>query len=51
MKKLLRMVTWTAVLAGVVALPILIKRKMDESVRNSENVRYDTNDYISESGL
>lgn len=51
MKQLLKLVTWTAILAGVVALPILIKKKMDETVRDNENIRYDINDYISESGL
>ncbi|MEI7907578.1 MAG: hypothetical protein WCI84_09520 [Bacteroidota bacterium] len=51
MKQLLKVVKWTAIIAGVVAIPFLIKKKMNESERNSENVRYDTNDYISESGL
>ncbi len=51
MKNLLNVVKWAAIIAGVVAIPILLKRKMDETKRNSENVRYDTNDYISESGL
>lgn len=51
MNKLLTVVKWTAIIAGLVAIPILIKKKMDESEENDENVRYDTNDYISESGL
>lgn len=51
MNKLLKVVKWTAIIAGVIAIPILIKKKMDENEKNNENVRYDTNDYISESGL
>lgn len=51
MKQLLNVIKWTAIIAGIVAIPILVKKKMDDIERNSENVRYDTNDYISESGL
>lgn len=51
MKQLLTVVKWTAIIAGVVAIPILMKKKMEEMERDSENVRYDTNDYISETGL
>ncbi|MFA5833875.1 MAG: hypothetical protein WDA22_10410 [Bacteroidota bacterium] len=51
MKQLLKVVKWTAIIAGVVAIPILIKKRIEKSERDSENVRYDTNDYISESGL
>lgn len=51
MKKLLTIVKWTAIVAGVIAIPILVKRKMDEAELDRENIRYDTNDYISESGL
>lgn len=51
MKKLLTIVKWTAIVAGVIAIPILVKQKMDEAERDRENIRYDTNDYISESGL
>lgn len=51
MNKLLKVVKWTAIIAGVIAIPILIKKKMEENEKNDENVRYDTNDYISESGL
>lgn len=51
MKKLLNIVKWTAIVAGVIAIPILIKKKMDEAERDEESIRYDTNDYISESGL
>ncbi|NUN70478.1 MAG: hypothetical protein HUU02_12280 [Bacteroidetes bacterium] len=51
MRQLLKVVKWTAIIAGVVAIPILLKKRMDETERNRENVRYDTNDYISENGL
>jgi hypothetical protein len=51
MKKLLSVIKWTAIVAGVIAIPILLKKKMDEMEQNKENIRYDTNDYISESGL
>ncbi|MBP6671769.1 MAG: hypothetical protein KA247_01410 [Bacteroidetes bacterium] len=51
MNNLLKVVKWTAIIAGVIAIPILIKKKMDENEKNNVNVRYDTNDYISESGL
>jgi len=51
MKNLLNIVKWTAIVAGIIAIPILLKKKMDEAERNSENVRYDINDYISETGL
>ena len=46
MKSLLNIIKWAAIIAGVVAIPLLLKKKMDEAERNSENVRYDTNDYI-----
>jgi hypothetical protein len=51
MKQLLNIVKWTAIVAGVIAIPILIKRKMEEVEQDRENIRYDINDYISESGL
>lgn len=51
MKQLLKVVKWTAIIAGVVAIPILLKKKMDESVVRNENIRYDTNDYVSDAGL
>ncbi|MHB1048488.1 MAG: hypothetical protein ACYC09_00255 [Bacteroidota bacterium] len=51
MKQLLNIVKWTAIVAGVIAIPILLKKKMDEAEADQENIRYDINDYISESGL
>jgi hypothetical protein len=51
MKNILTIVKWTAIIAGAIAIPIILKKKMDEVERNSENIRYDINDYISETGL
>ncbi|MEW5799367.1 MAG: hypothetical protein AB1728_10205 [Bacteroidota bacterium] len=51
MRNLLSVIKWTAIVAGVIAIPILIKKQLDEAARDEENIRYDTNDYISESGL
>ncbi|MBW7888352.1 MAG: hypothetical protein H3C35_08330 [Bacteroidetes bacterium] len=51
MKQLLTVVKWTAIIAGIVAIPILLKKKMDELDIRNENIRYDTNDYISDAGL
>jgi hypothetical protein len=51
MKNFLNVVKWTAIVAGVIAIPILMKKRIEEVERNSENVRYDINDYISETGL
>jgi hypothetical protein len=51
MKNFLNVVKWTAIVAGAIAIPILLKRKMEEVNRNTENVRYDINDYISDTGL
>ena len=51
MKNFLNIVKWTAIVAGIIAIPILIKKKMDSTERDSENIRYDINDYISEIGL
>ncbi|MBI2429771.1 MAG: hypothetical protein HYV29_13445 [Ignavibacteriales bacterium] len=51
MRNLLSVIKWTAIVAGIIAIPILVKKKLDEAERDEENIRYDTNDYISESGL
>jgi hypothetical protein len=51
MKSILNVVKWAAIIAGVIAIPILVRKKLVEQERNSENVRYDINDYISETGL
>ena len=51
MSSFLNIVKWTAVIAGVIAIPFLIRKKMDDIERTSENIRYDINDYISETGL
>jgi hypothetical protein len=51
MKQLLKVVKWMAIFAGIIAIPILLKKKMDDTDLRDENIRYDINDYISESGL
>ncbi len=51
MRNLLNIVKWTAIVAGVIVIPIIIKKQMEASERESVNIRYDINDYISETGL
>lgn len=51
MRTMLKIVKWTAVIAGIVALPFLIKKRFAELEQRSVNVRYDIDDYISEAGL
>lgn len=51
MKSLLNIVKWTAIVAGVIAIPIIIKKQLEATERESLNIRYDINDYISETGL
>ena len=51
MKSLLNIVKWTAIVAGVIAIPIIIKKQLEATERESVNIRYDINDYISETGL
>ncbi len=51
MKQLLKVVKWTAIIAGVVAIPYLLMKKIEEAETKSENIRYDINDYISDAGL
>jgi len=51
MKSILNIVKWTAIVAGMIAIPIIIKKQLEASERESMNIRYDTNDYISETGL
>jgi len=51
MRTMLKVITWTAVIAGIVALPFLLKRRYENMHYRSLNVRYDIDDYISESSL
>ena len=51
MRTMLKILTWTAVIAGVVALPIIIWKRNAISALRDVNVRYDIDDYISEVNL
>jgi hypothetical protein len=51
MKNMIKVITWTAVIAGIVALPFLIRRRNEQLHYRSLNVRYDIDDYISEVNL
>jgi hypothetical protein len=48
---MLKIIKWTAVIAGIIAIPFLIKKRFAQLQRRSVNVRYDIDDYISESKL
>ena len=48
---MLKIITWTAVIAGIVALPILIRKRYEQVHYRDVNVRYDIDDYISEVSL
>ena len=51
MRIILKIIKWTALIAGIVAIPFLIKKRYMQLQRRSINVRYDIEDYISESKL
>lgn len=51
MRNMLKIIKWTAVIAGIVAIPFLLKKRYAQLERRSVNVRYDIDDYISETGL
>jgi hypothetical protein len=51
MKVMLKIVKWSAIIAGVISIPVLIKLRADEHERHTEDVRYDINDYISDTTL
>ena len=46
-----KIIKWTALIAGMVAIPFLIKKRIAQIERRSVNIRYDIDDYISETGL
>ena len=48
---MLKVITWTAVIAGLVALPFLIRKRNELAQYRNLNVRYDIDDYISEVSL
>jgi hypothetical protein len=51
MKVMLNIVKWSAIIAGVISIPLLIKKHADELQQRANDVRYDTNDYISNTTL
>ena len=51
MRNILKIIKWTAVIAGIVAIPFLVKKRYAQSERRSVNVRYDIDDYVSDTGL
>ncbi|HLP18376.1 MAG TPA: hypothetical protein VK470_19105 [Bacteroidota bacterium] len=51
MKAMLSIVKWTAIIAGVLSIPVLLKKHAEDVERRSYHVRYDTCDYISDSKL
>jgi hypothetical protein len=48
MKKPMKVITWTLLLTTVLALPFILRRRMESQNRRSENIRYDINDYLAE---
>lgn len=48
---MLKIITWTAVVAGIVAIPLLIRKRFAMSALRDVNVRYDIDDYVSEVSL
>jgi len=51
MKNMLKVITWTAVIAGIIALPFLIRKRNENVHYRDLNVRYDIDDYVSEVSL
>ncbi len=51
MKVLLNIVKWSAIIAGVISIPLLFQKRVTELERRAQDVRYDTNDYISDTIL
>ncbi len=48
---MLKIITWTAVIAGIVTLPFLLRKRHKQLHYRDINVRYDIDDYISEISL
>jgi hypothetical protein len=44
----MKIMTWTVVITGLIALPLLIRRRVEMTERRDENIRYDINDYLFE---
>lgn len=51
MKAMLNIVKWSAIIAGVITIPFLIKKHSEELEQRAYDVRYDTADYISDTTL
>ncbi|HTR80663.1 MAG TPA: hypothetical protein VMM58_03465 [Bacteroidota bacterium] len=48
---MLKILTWTAVIAGMMAIPLLVRKRFTTSAARDLNVRYDIDDYVSEVNL
>ena len=51
MRTMLKILTWSAVIAGIVAIPLLVRRHTAATELRDVNVRYDIDDYVSEVNL
>ena len=51
MKVMLNIVKWSAIIAGVITIPLLIKKHADDLAQRAHDVRYDTTDYIADTVL
>ncbi|MGE5313553.1 MAG: hypothetical protein ACM3Q4_02555 [Acidobacteriota bacterium] len=51
MKAMLNIVKWSAIIAGVISIPCLLKKRAAHLERRAYDVRYDTCDYISDTSL
>ena len=48
MKPAMKILTWTLVVTGVIALPFMLKKRWDVLEKRSLNIRYDINDSLFE---
>ena len=48
---MLKFMKWTVVIAGIVVIPLLIRKQYEKSVLREMNIRYDIDDYVSEVNL
>jgi hypothetical protein len=51
MKAMLNIVKWSAIIAGVITIPFLLKKHGENIQRRAYDVRYDTSDWISDTSL
>ncbi|MGD0338658.1 MAG: hypothetical protein ABSB78_07690 [Bacteroidota bacterium] len=51
----MKTITWTALLATAIIIPILVMMKKEKEgllpIQTNENIRYDINDYMESQGL